>query len=251
MGTVGRPLLRRAASVVFDTEEEQRLASYEPRRPEWIMPAGIDAAPFEALPPRDAFRAAVPSVDGPYLLFVGRVSRQKGLDLLIPAFARIAVERPELRLVIAGPDWEGQGAPLRALARDLGLERRVLFTGMLSHELKLAAYSGAELFVLPSYAENFGAVVTEALLCGLPVVISDQVNIHAELAAARLATIVECTVDSVAAGMAAALRDNPAVRPRIAVEGPAFVRSRYTWDAIVPGLVRNYRDVVAHRVVSS
>jgi glycosyltransferase involved in cell wall biosynthesis len=246
MSTAGRPLLRRAAAVVFDTEEERRLASYAPRRPEWIMPAGIDDARFDPLPPREAFRAAFPEVDGPYLLFVGRVSRQKGLDLLIPAFARIAANHPELRLVIAGPDWEGQGPPLRTLARELGLERRVIFAGMVPHELKLAAYAGAELFVLPSYAENFGAVVTEALLCGLPVVISDQVNIHVELASAGLATVVQCTVDSVATGIGSALREGAAGRSRIAIEGPAFVRSRYTWEAIVPGLVRQYQDVIDH-----
>lgn len=244
MATVGRPLLRRAAAAVFDTAEEARLAEYAPRRPEWIIPAGVNAAEFDRLPPRGTFRAAFPAVSGPYLLFLSRVSPQKGLDLLLPAFARIAPAHPDLQLVIAGPDYRGYEADMRALAAQLGLGRRVVFTGMLPHDLKLAAFVDADLFVLPSYAENFGVVVMEALFCGLPVMISDQVNMHGELAAAGVATVVQCRIDSVAAGMATALAD-AAGRARIAAEGPAFVKAQYTWEAIAPAAVDWYRDVIS------
>jgi glycosyltransferase involved in cell wall biosynthesis len=115
---------------------------------------------------------------------------------------------------------------------------------MLAHELKLAAFIDAEMFVLPSYAENFGAVITEALACGLPVVMSDQVNIHREIAAAGAATVVACSVESVAAGVASALHDT-AARARIATLGPALVRAHYTWDAIIPTLAARYADVIA------
>jgi glycosyltransferase involved in cell wall biosynthesis len=149
-----------------------------------------------------------------------------------------------LWLVLAGPDPDGYGAHVRALSEQLGVGDRVVFAGLLSHELKLAALIDAELFVLPSYAENFGAVITEALACGLPVVISDQVNIHRELAAAGAATVVQCSVESVAAGIASALSDT-AARGRIATLGPALVRTHYTWEAIIPMLVARYADVIA------
>jgi glycosyltransferase involved in cell wall biosynthesis len=244
MATVGRPLLPRAAAVVFDTPEEGRLASYSPRRPEWIMAAGIDSADFAQLPPRGTFRAAFPAVDGPFLLFLSRLSPQKGLDLLLPAFERIARVRKDLWLVVAGPDYRGHESEVRALARQLGIEHRVLFTGMLTHDMKLAAFADAELFVLPSYSENFGAVITEALLCGLPVVISGRVNIHQELSAAGVATVVPCEIDGVAAGIESAFADT-GLRQRISAVGPAFVRGHYTWDAIVPTLVQRYTDVIA------
>lgn len=244
MATVGRPLLPRAAAVVFDTPEEGRLASYSPRRPEWIMAAGIDSADFAQLPPLGTFRAACPAVEGPFLLFLSRLSPQKGLDLLLPAFERIARARANLWLVVAGPDYRGHESEVRALARRLGIEQRVVFTGMLTHGMKLAAFVDAELFVLPSYSENFGAVVSEALLCGLPVLISDRVNIYRELSAAGMATVVECTIDSVAAGIESALADAGA-RQRISATGPPFMRAHYTWDAIVPTLVQRYADVIA------
>jgi len=249
LATVGRPLMTRAAAVVFTSEQERALASYGPRRPEWIVPVGLDASTFQHVPRRGTFRAAFPAVNGPFLLFVGRLSRQKGLDLLLRAFARLARERADLRLVLAGPDPDGYGAHLRTLSERLGVQHRTLFAGLLTHEMKLAAFVDAEIFVLPSYAENFGAVITEALACGLPVVISDQVNIHRELAAAGVATVVQCSVESVASGIASALGDTTS-RRRIATLGPALVQAHYTWDAIVPALVAKYADAIARKATA-
>jgi glycosyltransferase involved in cell wall biosynthesis len=246
LATIGRPVIDRAAALVFTCEQERRLASYGRRRTEWIVPVGLDGATYAHLPPRGTFRARFPELDGPFLLFVGRLSRQKGLDLLLGAFAEIARGRPDLRLVLAGPDPEGAAEALRARATGSGVADRVLFAGMLTHEEKLAAFVDAELFVLPSYAENFGAVVTEALACGLPVVISDRVNIYREIAEAGAATVVQCSVPSVAAGIEAALSD-ATLRSRIATLGPALVRAQYTWEAIVPALVAKYSELTAAR----
>ena len=244
LATVGQPLLKRAAAIVFTSEQEREQALCRPGISEWILPVGLDASTFARLPPRGAFRAALPAVDGPFLLFVGRLSRQKGLDLLLGAFARVAREREDLRLVLAGPDPDGYGAHLRALSQRLGIHQRVVFAGLLTHDMKLAAFVDAELFVLPSYAENFGAVTTEALACGLPVVLSDQVNIHREMAAAGVATVVQCSIDSVASGINAALAD-PTLRTRIATLGPALIHAHYTWDAVVPTYAKNYAEAIA------
>ena len=244
LATVGRPLLTRAAALIFTSEQERALASYGPRITEWILPVGLDASTFAHLPPPGTFRANMPELGGPFLLFVGRLSKQKGLDLLLGAFAQVAARREDLSLVLAGPDPDGLGAHLRALSQQLGIQRRVVFTGLLTHEMKLAAFVDAELFVLPSYAENFGAVTTEALACGLPVVLSNHVNIHEEMEAAGVATVVECSVDSVASGILTALADT-GLRARVATLGPALVQTQYTWDVIVPTLVSKYTEAIA------
>jgi glycosyltransferase involved in cell wall biosynthesis len=246
LATLAQPLLTRAAAIVFTAEDERRLASYGPRRPEWVIPNGIDMAAYERLPPRGTFRAAFQSLDGPFLLFLGRISRQKGLDLLVPAFQRLLGSRPGLRLVLAGPDHQGYAAEVRGLAHRLGVADKVLFPGLLSGDLKLAALVDADLFVLPSYAENFGGAIIEALACGLPVVISDQVNIHRELAEAGSATVVSCSIDAVVSGIESALSDTAATS-RIAVDGPATVRSRYSWDEIIPALIAHYAEVIDAR----
>ena len=80
LATIGRPLLTRAAALVFTSEQEREQALYGPRLTEWILPVGLDASTFAHLPPSGTFRAGFPEVRGPFLLFVGRLSRQKGLD---------------------------------------------------------------------------------------------------------------------------------------------------------------------------
>lgn len=243
LATVGRPLLARAAAVVFTADDERARALYRPRQVEWVIPNGLDMSAYQRLPAPGTFRSAFPGLTGPFLLFLGRLSRQKGLDLLLPAFQRLLGTHPDLRLVIAGPGHEGYEEQVRALARELGVADKVLFPGLITSDLKLAAFVDADLFVLPSYAENFGGVIIEALACGLPVVISDQVNIHRELSEAGVATVVTTSVDAVAAGIASALADAGA-RARIAALGPALVGSRYSWDAIIPTLVARYADII-------
>jgi len=81
--------------------------------------------------------------------------------------------------MIAGPDQVGWQAQLQQRAAELGIGARITWPGMLSGDLKWGAFRAAELFCLPSHQENFGIVVAEALACGLPVVISEPVNISA------------------------------------------------------------------------
>ncbi|HWI15874.1 MAG TPA: glycosyltransferase, partial [Burkholderiales bacterium] len=90
---------------------------------------------------------------------------------------------PALHLVMAGPEQEGYGAALRELAARLGIADRITWTGMLSGSEKWGAYRAADAFILPSHQENFGIVVAEALACGVPVLISNKVNIWREVEA--------------------------------------------------------------------
>jgi glycosyltransferase involved in cell wall biosynthesis len=116
-----------------------------------------------------------------FILFLSRIDRKKGCNLLIEAFARIADSAPDLVLVMAGPDNSGWQAELQALAGGLHVADRIVWTGPLAGSLKWAAFRHAEAFALTSHTENFGIVVVEALACGTPVLISDKVNIWREV----------------------------------------------------------------------
>ena len=116
-----------------------------------------------------------------FLLFLSRIHEKKGCDLLLRAFAKIAAEYPELYLVVAGPDPMQLESRLRTQADRAGIGHRVYWPGMLQGAAKYGAFRCAEAFVLPSHQENFGIVVAEALACGTPVLISDQVNIWREI----------------------------------------------------------------------
>jgi glycosyltransferase involved in cell wall biosynthesis len=182
-------LLRDARAVVFTCEDEMQRAnrSFAPYQcnPE-IVVLGIHRPPTDADRQREAFFTAFPELRGKrMLLFLSRIHPKKGCDQLIQAFSRIVSRDLNVQLVIAGPDQTGWVAKLKSDATVAGVGNRVTWTGMINGDVKWGAYRAAEAFVLPTHHENFGIVVAEALACGLPVLISDQVQIWREIDASR------------------------------------------------------------------
>jgi glycosyltransferase involved in cell wall biosynthesis len=182
-----RRVLRGAASVLFTCEEERRLArdsfagsSYRER----VVAFGTAAPPDDPAAQRAAFFQRHPELrDRPYWLYLGRIHPKKGADLLIDAYAALTARGAGLpRLVMAGPcadpDYLRQ---LQIRAASSCPPGAVLWPGMIAGEVKWGALRGAEVFLLPSHQENFGIAVVEAVACGTPVVISDQVNIGREI----------------------------------------------------------------------
>ncbi|MFN3683209.1 MAG: glycosyltransferase [Fimbriimonadaceae bacterium] len=178
-------VLADAAAVLFTCEEERLLArqSFRPYRVrEAVVAFGTAAPEGDPEAQREAFLGACPQARSRRLmLFLGRIHPKKGCDLLLDAWAEAARDRPEWLLVMAGPDQVGWQTELQGLAERLGIADRVLWTGMLKGDLKWGAYRASEAFVLPSHQENFGIAVAEALACGLPVLITDKVNIWREI----------------------------------------------------------------------
>lgn len=184
-------VLRDARSVLFTCEEERQLARksfWLYRCNERVVNFGTGAPIGDPAAQRILFEQKFPEISGKHcLLFLGRVHVKKGNDLLFHALADVlkAGGPPELgnwHLVIAGPNDHPYGHEMKALSERLGLAARVTWTGMLTGDLKWGAFHAAKAFVLPSHQENFGIAVAEALACGLPVLISNKVNIWREIA---------------------------------------------------------------------
>ena len=184
-------VLRDAAAVLFTCEQERRLA----RRSFWlydceecVVKYGTGRPPGIARDQREAFLGRFPRLrEKRCLLFLGRVHVKKGADLLLKALAALraganAASMNEVHIVMAGPSDHAYGLELKRLVDELGLSDHVTWTGLLTGDLKWGAYRTADAFVLPSHQENFGIAVAEALACGLPVLISNQVNIWHEVA---------------------------------------------------------------------
>lgn len=178
-------VLRNARAVLFTSEEERLLARQSfwlYRANERVVAYGTSVPPNDADRLRENFLLLHPGLrDRRVLLFLGRIHEKKGCDLLIKALARVANAEPMLHLAMAGPDQTGWATELKTLARRLGVEERISWLGMLRDEMKWGAFYCAEAFVLPSHQENFGIAVAEALACGVPVLISNKVNIWREI----------------------------------------------------------------------
>jgi glycosyltransferase involved in cell wall biosynthesis len=172
-----------AGALLFTCEEERRLArkSFHPYRCREMVVKYGTSVPKLSSSQRDLFLATFPETRGKRcFLFLGRIHEKKGCDLLIDAFAKLPRDEG-FHLIIAGPDPVGLAEKLKGLASTLGIAQRITWTGMISGDLKWGAFQIADAFVLPSHQENFGIAVVEALACGTPVLISNQVNIWREI----------------------------------------------------------------------
>ena len=241
-----RRALAGAAAIHYTSAAEAQLAADAvPDVPAAIVPLGIDAARLRALPAAGGFRARHPEIGARRIvLFLGRLAEKKGLDLLIPAFARSA-EAHDLHLVLAGPD-AGMGGAVAGWIADRAIRERVTLTGMVRGADKDALLADAWCFVLPSYSENFAVAAAEAMAAGLPVLLSDRVGIAEEAAIAGAALVGPPTVDAVT-GQLACLAGDPARAGIMGAAGRALVAERYDWPVVARALETLYRRVAATR----
>jgi glycosyltransferase involved in cell wall biosynthesis len=177
--------LRDARAVLFTSEQESRLAprDFHPFACRTrVVGMGVSTPCGDPTEQRASFLSRFPHLRGKRLvLFLARLHRKKGCDLLIRAFESVASADPRLHLVLAGPDEEGRRGELERLAKTCHVERRVTFTGHLDGQFKWGAFRASEVFVLPSHTESYGVAVVEALACGLPALITNKVNIWREI----------------------------------------------------------------------
>lgn len=236
--------LNAAAALHFTTDTERDLtAPLRLKAPAIVEPNGLNLQEFEALPQPGSFRQRHPRIgDRPLVVFLSRLHHKKGLDLLVPAFAACGVKDAVLALV--GPAAEGYQPEVEAMTRRHGVEDRVIFTGMLNGADRVAALADADLYCLPSYQENFGIAVVEALAAGTPVLISDQVNIHQEVTQAEVGGVVPTRIQPLADAMGQWLTDKPR-RDAAAAKSRPFVWDRYDWGAIARRWVEHYQRIVA------
>lgn len=178
--------LRGAYRVLFTSEAEKRLAEESFWLHRWnpyVVPYGANGPVGDSETLRRIFFGRCPEVkDKRYLLFLGRIHRKKGCDMLIDAFAKVAATDPGLNLVMAGPDQQQWSAELQQTAVRAGIATRIHWPGMVTGDAKWGAFYGAEAFILPSHQENFGIAVAESMACGRPVLLADKVNIAEDIA---------------------------------------------------------------------
>lgn len=178
-------VFRDAAAVVFTTEEERLLArnAYRPYVcNERVISYGTASPPGTFINgPQQQFRRAVNGLgESPYLLYLGRLHEKKGIDLLLKSFGGES-SLAGTHLVVAGPGESRTAHDLQRDARASVAADRIHFIGPVYSDKKWAALRGADALVLPSHAENFGISVAEALGCGVPVLISNKVNVWREV----------------------------------------------------------------------
>jgi glycosyltransferase involved in cell wall biosynthesis len=250
LALVERRILRGAACVHYTSEAERLEAAelgIDGRSA--VVPLGVALGRFDPLPPRGWLEARAPHLAGrPVALFLSRLDRKKGLELLLEAVALAKARGTPLALVVAGTGDRGLEARLRGEAARLGIERDVVWAGFVTGEEQLAVLAAADLFVLPSHSENFGVSVVEAMACGLPVVVSDQVGIHREIAEAGAGLVVPCRADALAEALMR-LGEDATLRCRIGQRARRLAGNEFSVERMVQGLIDLYSSVLSGRPV--
>jgi glycosyltransferase involved in cell wall biosynthesis len=237
------PLIHRASGMCYTHPEEERLAAETCRG----LPHGHIVELGTESPPeceRDELRAEFldrhPELRGrKVVLFLGRLHSKKGLDLLIPAFDRVVRQQPEAHLLVVGPGESKYVESIRADVGRRGLASKASFTGRLSGREKWAAMAASDLFVLPSYQENFALAAVDAIRGGLPVLLSRRVNLWQDVVEAGAGRDCETTVESVAEQLNDCLADAP-WRSAAVEAGARILGERFNWATAADVLERIY-----------
>jgi glycosyltransferase involved in cell wall biosynthesis len=189
----GYSVLKDASKLIAltDTEAKQYIQMGIDESKICIIPNGIDLKEYENLPEKGEFRKKYSIKENEkIILYLGRIDKIKGIDLLIDAFSQLKLELNNVKLVIVGPKND-YFSILNENVKNLNLNDFVLFTGPLYGRDKRAAYVDADVYVLPSRYETFPNTVLEACLCGTPVIVTDRCGISDIVVNYKLGSVVK------------------------------------------------------------
>jgi glycosyltransferase involved in cell wall biosynthesis len=240
-----RPNLAGAAAIHFTSKQEAIISerfglgstSKMPVPQDLVIPLGVTAGLF---PKR------LPESQVPIILFMSRIEPKKGLDLLIPALENILASGIEFHFILAGSnpqdaDYETQ---IKLQIQNSSLAKYTTITGFVSGDLKLELLTKADLFVLPSYYENFGIAVAEAMAAGKPVVISDRIHIWEDIQQAEAGWVGPLEVSAIGNLIKLALLD-PHERKRRGLNAKKYAEKHYNWDAIAQQTIDAYQQILS------
>ena len=239
--------IRSAAALHYTTEMERELDAFHRfSKPSFIVPNAVEVEEFQEMPDRQSARQYWGiSPDCKVVTFLGRLSKAKALDVLIKAIARGLFQDKNLCVLIAGPDV-GEGRSLRQLVADLKLERKIIFVGNVDPEQRKFLLAASDLLTLTSANENFGITAVEAMLAGVPVLLSDRVGICREVAVDGAGVVVPLAAGAIARALQEMLSDPEKLR-NMGKAARDTARKRYDINVVARRMAMAYEDILAGR----
>ena len=233
----------RGAAVIHCTSAMESLHVHAllPQSRTEVIPHGVEPLP-EVLdaPSRLRQQMALP-MDEPLILFLSRWHPKKNIPLLLAALSGMTSQR--WTLVLAGSGDADYTAKVRLMIRQHGLGNRVRCPGHVQGEDKALLLQGTDVFVLPSSSENFGIAVAEALICGLPAVVTSGVDLAPAVTALHGGRVCDATADSLRSALQQVLHD-PGNRPALG----AAARRRFAWDAPAAKISALYAELFSRHL---
>jgi glycosyltransferase involved in cell wall biosynthesis len=244
---LGRSTLNAADRIIVHTRNELGLMTdlgvddHKVR----VIPAGVDISSYTPVPDGSPFKEAF-GIDGPFVLYAGRLATNKGLDHLLKAFAKVSDEKAlrDLKLVLVGED-HGLRSNLENKAKSLGISDKLLFTGHVKDDaLFRSAFAGCELLALPSDYEAFGLVLVEAMACGKPCVATNVGGVPEVVDHGTTGLLVKYgDVKALTKALLKVLSD-PSRARSMGKAGRERVEQRFTWEKVTEKIEALYREVL-------
>ncbi|MBH8551187.1 glycosyltransferase [Nostocaceae cyanobacterium CENA357] len=242
-----RQNLAGAAAIHFTSEQEAKISErFGIATQDLVIPLGVIPALSNGKTVSVVrSKLAIPE-DVPLVLFMSRIDPKKGLNLLIPALEKLLAVGYNFHFVLAGtnpqdPDYEQK---IRFEIENSLLRSHTTITGFVSGDLKASLLQAADLFVLPSYYENFGIAVAEAMVAGVPVVISDQVHIYQQVIDSNSGWVGATDIQELVELIKEALQ-NPQERQRRGLNAHNYALQHFSWDAIARQIIQAYQKILA------
>jgi glycosyltransferase involved in cell wall biosynthesis len=236
----GMKMLREGILHFGSRDEQQACLALGFTRPGVIVPNGTSPEDYADMPPPGTLRTLHPRLrEDPFVLFLGRLHEQKGINLLLGAFQIVAKKHPTVRLVIAGPDF-GRSAEIQSRTVAAGIQERLLMIGPVFGRQKLAALADATCFCLPSRHEGFSLAVLESLAVGTPVIISPECHFP-EVAESGAGLIAPLHAEAIANAIERMIGDD-GLRATASVAAKQLIASRYTWRHAAEAVVAAYQS---------
>ncbi|MFB2898177.1 glycosyltransferase [Aerosakkonemataceae cyanobacterium BLCC-F50] len=241
---IERHNLNRAAAIHCTSEgEAEDVRNFGIKTPTVTLPLGVNQP--ETLPDakqkiREIYQI---SPTTPIVLFLSRLHYKKRPDLLIRSLSKLALNQTKFHLILAGTGEPEYLQYLQNLVLDSGLTAQTTFSGFVTGKDKDLLLQGSDIFVLPSFSENFGIAVAEALANGLPAIVTPDIQIAPEISRANAGLIVPGEEAAVANAIAQLL-STPEQRYQLAENGKKLVKERYSWNAIACQLTEVYRTII-------
>jgi glycosyltransferase involved in cell wall biosynthesis len=234
------PILRRAAAVHFTSSAElvEAEAIGVPMR-SVVIPLGVDA---EDGPPGTPLQHAI-TAGRRVILYLSRLDPMKNPEAVIDALARSPMLRQSCALIIAGTGKPRYVASLKARAAAAGLMDRTIWLGHVDGALKRAALAAADVFVLPSFSENFGIAAVEALLAGVPCVLGHGVAIADAVERAGAGMAVPPEAPQVALALERMLEWGPALAHTMGLRARRLAEREFSTSVMAQRLIALYEDI--------
>lgn len=202
-----------------------------------VVPNGVDLPDW-----KEIVHERVGTGGATSILFMSRLHQKKGLDLLLQALGRCTAEN--WQLTVAGADEENLLEGYRRMAQQHGIQGRVSFVGELLGDAKRSAFTKASLFVLPTYSENFGNVVAEAMAHGLPVITTTGTP-WKELPAQGCGWYVHPTTDGIHSALTDALSKTDAQLWEMGVRARKHIDSGFSWQSVARRVQAAYEELLS------